>query len=165
MSRSSTLASCGGVRPSGTHHSGRDSAGADASTPGMSSSPAANATILSSCCGRTETAFVYFRSDWSAPLRLASGDSGTVALTRAQRHGDAHAALINLSTLDREALQTLVVGQQSELGALEEKLLSCDNDIEHLKLVIAKLRRMIASGPRIISSPTPMPVARAAVIT
>jgi hypothetical protein len=34
------------------------------------------------------------------------------------------------------------------LGALEEKLLSCDNKIKHLKLVIAKLRRMIALGTK-----------------
>ncbi len=41
-----------------------------------------------------------------------------------------------LSSLDREALTALVIAQQ-------QKLLSCDSEIEHLKLVIAKLRRMM----------------------
>jgi len=49
---------------------------------------------------------------------------------------DAHAALTELNTLDREALHALVLAQQ-------EKLLSRDSEIEHLKLVIAKLRRMM----------------------
>lgn len=42
----------------------------------------------------------------------------------------------DLRSLDREALTALVVAQQ-------EKLLSRDSEIEHLKLVIAKLRRMM----------------------
>ncbi len=42
----------------------------------------------------------------------------------------------DLSTLDRAALEALIATQQ-------EKLLSRDNEIEHLQLVIAKLRRMI----------------------
>ncbi len=41
-----------------------------------------------------------------------------------------------LSSLDREALTALVIAQQ-------QKLLSRDSEIEHLKLVIAKLRRMM----------------------
>jgi transposase len=48
---------------------------------------------------------------------------------------DAHVA-VDLSMLDREALHALVLAQQ-------EKLLSRDSEIEHLKLVIAKLRRMM----------------------
>src|ERR1700757_4067039 len=42
----------------------------------------------------------------------------------------------DLSSLDRETLAALVLAQQ-------EKLLSRDSEIEHLKLVIAKLRRMM----------------------
>ena len=60
------------------------------------------------------------------------------------------AASADLSTLDRAALEALVAAQQKEiltrdeaLTAQQEKLLSRDNEIEHLKLVIAKLRRMI----------------------
>jgi transposase len=48
---------------------------------------------------------------------------------------DAHVA-VDLSMLDREALHAVVLTQQ-------EKLLSRDSEIEHLKLVIAKLRRMM----------------------
>src|SRR5271168_2224465 len=60
------------------------------------------------------------------------------------------AASADLSTLDRVALEALIAAQQKkifardeELAAQQEKLLSRDNEIEHLKLVIAKLRRMI----------------------
>lgn len=60
------------------------------------------------------------------------------------------AATADLSTLDREVLEALIAAQQQEilardeaLAAQQEKLLSRDNEIEHLKLVIAKLRRMI----------------------
>jgi transposase len=49
---------------------------------------------------------------------------------------DAHASVVDLSRLDREALEALVVAQQ-------EKLLSRNSEIEHLKLIIAKLRRMM----------------------
>jgi transposase len=42
----------------------------------------------------------------------------------------------DLSSLDRETLRALVLAQQ-------EKLLSRDSEIEHLKLIIAKLRRMM----------------------
>ena len=49
---------------------------------------------------------------------------------------DAHASVVDLSRLDREALEALVVTQQ-------EKLLSRNSEIEHLKLIIAKLRRMM----------------------
>jgi transposase len=49
---------------------------------------------------------------------------------------DAHASFVDLSRLDRETLEALVVAQQ-------EKLLSRNSEIEHLKLIIAKLRRMM----------------------
>src|ERR1700761_9119738 len=49
---------------------------------------------------------------------------------------DAHASVVDLSRLDREALEALVVAQQ-------EKLLSRNSEIEHLQLIIAKLRRMM----------------------
>jgi transposase len=49
---------------------------------------------------------------------------------------DAHSSAADLSTLDRETLEALIVAQQ-------EKLLSQGGEIEHLKLVIAKLRRMM----------------------
>ena len=49
---------------------------------------------------------------------------------------DAHASVVDLSRLDREALEALVLAQQ-------EKLLSRNTEIEHLKLIIAKLRRMM----------------------
>ena len=49
---------------------------------------------------------------------------------------DAHASVVDLNRLDRETLEALVVAQQ-------EKLLGRDSEIEHLKLIIAKLRRMM----------------------
>jgi hypothetical protein len=49
---------------------------------------------------------------------------------------DAHVSVVDLSRLDRETLEALVVAQQ-------EKLLSRNSEIEHLKLIIAKLRRMM----------------------
>ena len=56
----------------------------------------------------------------------------------------------DLSTLDRGLLEALVIAQQKQMiakdeaiAAHHEKLISRDNEIEHLKLVIAKLRRMI----------------------
>ena len=55
----------------------------------------------------------------------------------------ARAALADLTRLDRTALEALIVAQQSELSAQREKLRSRDGEIEHLKLVIAKLRRMM----------------------
>jgi transposase len=42
----------------------------------------------------------------------------------------------DLSTLDRGLLEALVIAQQKQM-------LAKDNEIEHLKLIIAKLRRMI----------------------
>lgn len=49
---------------------------------------------------------------------------------------EARAALADLTALDRTALEDLVLAQQ-------EKLLNRDSEIEHLKLVIARLRRMM----------------------
>lgn len=55
----------------------------------------------------------------------------------------ADARIADLNTLDRATLEALIIEQQSELSAQQEKLLSRDSEIEHLKLVIAKLRRMM----------------------
>jgi transposase len=56
-------------------------------------------------------------------------------------------ALPDLSNLDREALRQLLITKHSELvskhNEFHQKLLSRDNEIEHLKLVIAKLQRMM----------------------
>jgi hypothetical protein len=49
---------------------------------------------------------------------------------------DALIAVADLKSLDREALEALLIAER-------EKRLSCDNEIEHLKLVIAKLQRMV----------------------
>jgi len=49
---------------------------------------------------------------------------------------EARAALADLTALDRTALEALVLAQQ-------QKLLNRDSEIEHLKLVIARLRRMM----------------------
>jgi transposase len=49
---------------------------------------------------------------------------------------DAPSVPSDLSSLDRETLTALVLRQQ-------EKLLSHSSEIEHLKLIIAKLRRMM----------------------
>jgi transposase len=48
----------------------------------------------------------------------------------------ARAVAADLTALDRTALEALILAQQ-------EKLLSRDSEIEHLKLIIAKLRRMM----------------------
>jgi transposase len=52
-------------------------------------------------------------------------------------------ALPDLSTLDIDALRSLLLAKHSELVAQQERLLSRDSEIEHLKLLVAKLRRMI----------------------
>jgi transposase len=49
---------------------------------------------------------------------------------------DALIAVANLKLLDREALEVLLIAER-------EKRISSDSEIEHLKLVIAKLQRMI----------------------
>jgi transposase len=50
--------------------------------------------------------------------------------------------LPDLDTLDAVALKTLVLSQHDELAATLERLLSRETEIEHLKLLIAKLERM-----------------------
>ncbi len=50
--------------------------------------------------------------------------------------------LPDLNTLDREALQALVIAEHEARIATHERLLSREHEIEHLKLLIAKLRRM-----------------------
>jgi transposase len=54
------------------------------------------------------------------------------------------AALADLTALDRAAFEALIVAQRSELSAQQEKLLNRDSEIEHLKQVIAKLRRLMS---------------------
>ena len=54
----------------------------------------------------------------------------------------APAPLPDLSTLDAAALRALVVAQQETLAEQQAKLLSRESEIEHLKLLILKLRRM-----------------------
>jgi transposase len=44
--------------------------------------------------------------------------------------------------MDVEALKALILSQQQQLHAKDEQLLSRDHEIEHLKLLIAKLQRM-----------------------
>jgi transposase len=50
--------------------------------------------------------------------------------------------LPDLKALDREALQALLLAQHDELIATRERLRSRESEIEHLKLLIAKLQRM-----------------------
>ena len=52
------------------------------------------------------------------------------------------ATLPDLSRLDREALQALLVAEHEERMATEQRLLTRESEIEHLKLLIAKLQRM-----------------------
>jgi transposase len=63
------------------------------------------------------------------------------------------ATLPDLTALDRERLQALLIAEheqristQEQLTATHERLLSRDHEIEHLKLVIAKLRRIMFSA-------------------
>lgn len=51
-------------------------------------------------------------------------------------------ALPDLNSLDREALQALLIAEHERLIVTHERLLSREHEIEHLKLLIAKLRRM-----------------------
>jgi transposase len=51
--------------------------------------------------------------------------------------------LPDLSTLDRDTIAALLIEKHGQLLAQQERLLSRDHEIEHLKLVIAKLRRMM----------------------
>ena len=50
--------------------------------------------------------------------------------------------LPDLHTLDADALRAMIVAQHEQLQAHIEQLLSRDHEIEHLKLLIAKLQRM-----------------------
>jgi transposase len=50
--------------------------------------------------------------------------------------------LPDLKTLDRETLQALLVAEHQERISTEERLRSRESEIEHLKLLVAKLRRM-----------------------
>ena len=51
--------------------------------------------------------------------------------------------LPDLSTLDRDTIAALLIEKHGQLLAQQDRLLSRDREIEHLKLVIAKLRRMM----------------------
>src|SRR5438874_13402065 len=50
--------------------------------------------------------------------------------------------LPDLDQLNEEALRALIVAQHEQIAAQREQLLSRESEIEHLKLLIAKLRRM-----------------------
>lgn len=52
-----------------------------------------------------------------------------------------HATLPNLDTLDFTALKALILTQHQQLLSKNEQLACRDSEIEHLKLLIAKLRR------------------------
>ena len=54
----------------------------------------------------------------------------------------ARTTLPDLNTLDGDALRAMIVAQHEQLQAHIEQLLSRDHEIEHLKLLIAKLQRM-----------------------
>jgi hypothetical protein len=45
----------------------------------------------------------------------------------------------DLNAMDVEALKALILSQQQQLRSKDELLLSRDHEIEHLKLLIAKL--------------------------
>src|SRR6266576_584551 len=55
--------------------------------------------------------------------------------------------LPDLSKLEREALQTLLLSEHQERIATQEKLLRRETEIEHLKLLLSQLRRM-QFGPK-----------------
>src|SRR5215472_274873 len=50
--------------------------------------------------------------------------------------------LPDLSQLDREALQTLLLAEHQERIATHQQLLRREIEIEHLKLLLSQLRRM-----------------------
>ena len=54
----------------------------------------------------------------------------------------AHTTLPDLDRLDAAGLKALVLVQHDELLAIQERLLSRESEIEHLKLLLAQLRRM-----------------------
>jgi transposase len=51
-------------------------------------------------------------------------------------------ALPDLCKLDSAELKALILSQHEQLLSKDEQLASRDTEIEHLKLLIAKLRRM-----------------------
>ena len=53
-----------------------------------------------------------------------------------------HSTLPDLDTLDQYALKALILSQHDQLLDQNERLRSREHEIEHLKLLIAKLRRM-----------------------
>jgi transposase len=55
----------------------------------------------------------------------------------------AHVSLPDLDALDHDGLKALVLVKHAELHASREQLLDRTSEIEHLKLVIEKLRRMM----------------------
>src|SRR5579864_734542 len=50
--------------------------------------------------------------------------------------------LPDLNRLDREALLKLLLAEHDERLAIHQRLLARETEIEHLKLLLAKLRRM-----------------------
>src|SRR5579864_6230713 len=50
--------------------------------------------------------------------------------------------LPDLNALDREALLKLLLAEHDERVAIHQRLLARETEIEHLKLLLAKLRRM-----------------------
>ena len=54
----------------------------------------------------------------------------------------ANHALPNLDALNHNELKALIFSQRAQLLSKDEQLQSRDTEIEHLKLLIAKLRRM-----------------------
>src|SRR5215831_4148664 len=56
--------------------------------------------------------------------------------------GASPAPLPNLDLLDAAGLKALILSQHNELVATQQRLVSREAEIEHLKLLIAKLRRM-----------------------
>ena len=50
--------------------------------------------------------------------------------------------LPDLSTLDRETLQAMLVAEHQEHIATQARLQSRESEIEHLKLLLSQLRRM-----------------------
>jgi transposase len=53
-----------------------------------------------------------------------------------------HTTLPDLNTLDHDSLKALILSQHDELAATKECLQSRESEIEHLKLLIAKLQRL-----------------------
>jgi transposase len=51
-------------------------------------------------------------------------------------------SLPDLDSLNREALKALIVAQQDQLRVKDEQLQSREQESEHLKLLLAQLRRM-----------------------